>query len=532
MKRILNYIKNSIYFYRFLNHIFIHLRCKSEFKKNKKHLLVEFNSVKPSLLTTIYLIKYLSEKHNSSFCVFNSNIPSSSYRYFKNFISVIFQIKCFLIYYFLNFKKFIFIKPIKKNLFKNENDIIYDYNNLKSRTDLENYKIDDILIGDLIYDDFLRKNFLPTIDLKCKKFKGHFINGVKNYYYWKDYFKRNKIEALILTHPVYFLAIPLRLAQKNEIPVYFCLVNQIEYFNSERGTWMNPKYKNSFKQLNPDKQKKILKITKKKIQEKFDPKKNEYAEKYMANEWDIPEDKLNTFSSSTKKQIFPNNSKPNVVIFSHCLYDASHWDGKFLFPDFYQWLKYLYKLSNELDYNWFIKPHPHTLSKSLNSEVLKSLSFTNPNLKILDNDVTNDDLLKNNVSLILTSSGSAAYEFSYYNIPSILAGNKNRYENYKFSYHPKNLEDYEDAIKNFKKIKYINSKEDIYEFYYNLYLATWDFLKNYEDYIVERKKFFSDEIFQFYLKDFNTKWKENKFEEIDEFIKNKYFQLCSDVINL
>ena len=43
---------------------------------------------------------------------------------------------------------------------------------------------------------------------------------------------------------------------------------------------------------------------------------------------------------------------------AHHFSDAPHAWGDLLFDDFFEWMDYLGKLSNELDYDWYIKLHP------------------------------------------------------------------------------------------------------------------------------------------------------------------------------
>jgi len=63
---------------------------------------------------------------------------------------------------------------------------------IKSNDDLEKYKIKDILVGDLIYDSFLKKTLLPTLDVGSKEFKFFFLDCLKLFYYWENYFKSMK----------------------------------------------------------------------------------------------------------------------------------------------------------------------------------------------------------------------------------------------------------------------------------------------------------------------------------------------------
>ena len=45
------------------------------------------------------------------------------------------------------------------------------------------------------------------------------------------------------------------------------------------------------------------------------------------------------------------NQKIKVLITTHCFYDVPHALGELLFPDFYEWLKYLAQISNKTNYD-------------------------------------------------------------------------------------------------------------------------------------------------------------------------------------
>ena len=46
-----------------------------------------------------------------------------------------------------------------------------------------------------------------------------------------------------------------------------------------------------------------------------------------------------------------------VLICTHEFFDDPNSTGGLLFPDFYEWLKYLAQISNKTNYDWYIKPH-------------------------------------------------------------------------------------------------------------------------------------------------------------------------------
>ena len=62
---------------------------------------------------------------------------------------------------------------------------------INSKSDLENLKVDNILVGDLIYDQYLRFH-IPTIDIHSAKFKKLMFEFCFLYLYWRNLLlKRN-----------------------------------------------------------------------------------------------------------------------------------------------------------------------------------------------------------------------------------------------------------------------------------------------------------------------------------------------------
>ena len=105
---------------------------------------------------------------------------------------------------------------------------------VKSKEDLENYKIKNILIGDLIYDSYLKKKLYPTIDINSSEFKNFFLDSLKLFFYWENYFKYNTISSAVLYHSVYLSALPLRFSISKKIPTYIINIEKLYSLNAKR----------------------------------------------------------------------------------------------------------------------------------------------------------------------------------------------------------------------------------------------------------------------------------------------------------
>ena len=125
------------------------------------------------------------------------------------------------------------IKTLAVNEFNNYKNII------KSKKDLENYKINGILIGDLIYDSFLKKKMSPTIDIDSTEFMIFFLDSIKLFFFWENYFKKKKISAVVSFHSVYLSALPLRFAIANKVPSYVLNLEKFYNLNNKRNYCRN-----------------------------------------------------------------------------------------------------------------------------------------------------------------------------------------------------------------------------------------------------------------------------------------------------
>jgi len=411
---------------------------------------------------------------------------------------------------------------------------------LNSKEDLLNLKLEGIEVGDLFYDNYMRQNSKHTVEI-TSNFKKILLKYLIDFYYWYDFFNKYNIKSVIVSHAIYNLAIPLRIAQSRSIPSYIASLNFIEYFDDKRKDLFQSEYRNSFHLLSDNEKEKALSYSKKQLEGKFRGEQNlsEYRG-YGSNpeaRKNLSLSQLETFGKKepNKKKIFKENGKPNVVIMAHCFYDAPHAAGKFLFSDFYDWVVYLGKLSNETDYNWYIKKHPHSVEKKLNDEIIEKIILKYPKLQLLEK-ITNNEILNDNISLLLTVHGSSAYEFSYNKIPVILGSDNTPYKNYNFCYQPKNIKDFDYAIKHFREITFSFDKNEILRYYYNLFIAFWHLIPQDEYYrIIYRKGNFvrftdvqrNTNLFKYFNKIMEKELFNSKIIEIENFIKNKESRLFS-----
>ena len=125
-----------------------------------------------------------------------------------------------------------------------------------NKNNLCDYEINGIRVGDLIYDTYLKIYKKATLDTKSVLFKNFFKDSLRLYFYWDDYFRNNRIKAMVIVHSTYLYGIPIRMACFKKIPVFkgTCTIYHIRkklsywtrVFTFKEYKKLNPKIKKSF----------------------------------------------------------------------------------------------------------------------------------------------------------------------------------------------------------------------------------------------------------------------------------------------
>ena len=245
--------------------------------------------------------------------------------------------------------------------------------------DLEKLKVNNILIGDLIYDGYLKKFQKATIDLSEKQFVNYFTDAITLFDYWIKYFKNNNVKTVVCFHSVYLCALPIRIAIAKNIKSYAVSVEKIYYLSKnnylpsqEHLFFKYQKKKIPYKEIQ-----KGIKLAKKEMNDKFSGNLNS-SMLYLSKS---PYGKLG------KKKVIKKTNKIKILIAPHALSDSPHALGTHFFPDYYLWIKDLIKIKKITNYDWYIKIHPNmNFYNDRTEEIIKEISkdqkinFLNPQL--------------------------------------------------------------------------------------------------------------------------------------------------------
>ena len=187
-----------------------------KYNDTNSEILCEINGMHSSIISYSYLCNLLAKKHNAKIVAYSATIKTP----FKSFLSSLFSSNLKKIYKSFNVNKFVVIRI--SNKYEKEANLIFErvYPKLKRKKDVEDIELEGVYIGDLIYDNYLRTESVPTIDLRDKKFILSLKNSIKVYLFWKNYLIDHDVRAINISHCSYNLGIPLRIAVTKDIPVY------------------------------------------------------------------------------------------------------------------------------------------------------------------------------------------------------------------------------------------------------------------------------------------------------------------------
>ncbi len=353
------------------------------------------------------------------------------------------------------------------------------YNSLICTSDILNIKVENILIGDLIYDTYLRYYHKPTIYEINSNLKYLIRISLDIFYSFKEFIKTNKIQALVQVYTTYIThGITVRLCLNSGIRV-FCVASDSYIIQEVTNEFPYHGINHSLFSADAKISDEDLRISKNMLEVRFNGGVDS-ATSYM---------KTSSYFESNNYEILKelfNKRERNIVIYTHDFFDSPHINRSLQFDDLYRFLEATLMFLNTVDNSSvFIKIHPNGLLGA--DHIAKQLvrSFNNPNFYILDKDVSNLDIIKLNPDIIGTARGTIGVEMAYFSIP-VVALYDNIYINFDFVHNCNTKEEYFSVLSGETKPNCNFDKINIYKFYYQAYLQN---KKNDENFILDKIKF-------------------------------------------
>lgn len=319
-----------------------------------------------------------------------------------------------------------------------------------TKWDVEEYRLDGILIGDLIYDDYLLKLQRGTVEPESLEFREHFTESLKVFFFWKDYFASRKVRAVI-ANSVYRQAIVARIAIASGCEAFDAQLSRVVRLSGDGYQFEDTRtYKSEFAKIG-DKDNAL-----------------ELARQALALKRGGKPDLSNSHLAApsgnrSRVRVLNQTPIPKILITPHCFSDSAHAFGKMLFPDFQEWLTFLASIAKNSSYEWYLKPHPRGTE---DLPIIRQIFSTCPNVIILEHDASLDQLGEEGVTVALTMRGHIGFDFPLMGIPVISCTPGYRYRNYDFNVQVDDIEEYRSLLSEVESVPRSILDDELAEFYF------------------------------------------------------------------
>ena len=520
MKKINNIIKFFIYKLQYIS-FNKKLFSRHNFKNNNK-ILVEFYLYNPSIISYALFANVLSKHFNASIYTYTTKINNP----IKNLINIISNFLYWKVYQSFGCKKIIF--PNNNYYERSYFEILKK--KIRTKNDIINIKIKKIPIGDLIYDEYIRRHNIGTIDIEDPKFFDFLKESVSTFFFWEAKLDKS-VKSLLISHSVYFLGLPARIAIYKNIPVYNISMAYVYYLSKKNILRCSgfENYPKIFKKIKNKFNKNILQQAKKKVLNKFLGK---FDLTQVGSTIDFRDINKIFHNKSNKQKLFFDKNKTNILIASHCFTDAVHAHGDSIFLDFQEWIEFLIDYSkNKPHYKWYVKMHPAEFER--NKNILKKILPENDKFVLLPKNTSHNQIISSKIDVVLSVYGSVGYEYPFVNIPVINASYNGPHQGYDFNYHAKSKKNYKELLNKIPIIKRKrinkNNKLKISEYYFIRFMTNYQFLNNFDKVLLKLKENYKTSmIYREFINKFNYYEFENNNNNLTNFVISKKNRIYSD----
>lgn len=424
------------------------------YPKSKKYVLVEAFQPGENLLALSFFLPQLCELHNSR--------PLNYYMMPHNMLK---KLRVQLRFNFSFSKKvgmdgILLIGCGKRKLkkFREIAKVLISQNNNPYLFERILYK--DILIGDLVYDQYLRAAMKPTIDFDDDLLATKLAEAISYIYFWHRFLSKNEVTGVCVSHTVYSLAIPMRILVRAGLPTYQVNGQGIHRMDSEI-THASTEFKGYREQFA---------LLPRHVQEYGKREAQNRLSRRFRGEIgvDMPYSTRSAFSNygSDTKPIDFGKSGTKILVAPHDFFDSPHSFGYNLFPDYKIWLDFLAEISRKTDYDWFLKTHPDV--KRDGDKILSDFAESNVRFRYLPKDLSHFELFQAGINVVLTIYGTVASEYPYFGKLAVNASVNNPHVAFEFCLSPGSIMEYERVLLDLPKLIEAHKPniDEILEFYF------------------------------------------------------------------
>lgn len=331
------------------------------------------------------------------------------------------------------------------------------FKKLESKEDLENLSIDNIKVGDLVYDSYLRFCGEATVHLDDNRLLYIIYKTVESLKVIDSWNQKYQIKCILNSYSTYihhglvvryFLNIGVDVYTDGNINDDFKKLSA----NSFGHVSKYENYKNSRSNSRIDKTVRMR-----------------FAKELLEKRFNGEVDKLTGYM---KKSAFtPDEGNLDInpsfsgVVFLHDFVDSPHIYKTMVFPDFWEWSIFTLDTIKKYKLDFAIKPHPNQRKESIYFvEKLKSMY---PDLIWLDSSTSNHKIFSSSgMKFGVSVYGTVIYELAYHGIIPISTGDHPAID-FDIGYNAKTKEEYLYFLTNLQNLHLDKeAKTRVLEFYY------------------------------------------------------------------
>ena len=334
-------------------------------------------------------------------------------------------------------------------------------NNYKSVDDFLNFSINEVNLGKPVYDHILRNTGVGTAKKISFKFYFYLAEALYAHNFFSKIFKDNNFSYLIMSENQFLPSnIIFQVALENNIKVVQRILGPKKI--GVRLYLTNLKKNEVSLKIDHKLYNKFYKSTE---NEKYSQLGLDLIEKLFSGE--MTHYDQNSISVYTKEKRFNldnfyeklgwEKTTKICTIFSHNLLDGNYNNDWRIFKDNLTWLRetLYFAVNSDQNINWIVKEHPSEYGKkkaktSTYEEFIKIVGLNRNNIKFFPKEY-NSSILKDTTNFVLTSQGSAGYEYPCFGIPSMICGDS-FYHGFGISIEPNNSEQYFNYLKDLENL--------------------------------------------------------------------------------
>lgn len=341
--------------------------------------------------------------------------------------------------------------------------------------DLERYELAGVLIGDLLYDDFLSLG-RTSIDTNSSEFFAHCVSFIATFLAWQSFFATHDVMAVVANH-VYRQGVPARIANHLGVKTYEAGLHRVARISTENPPLSeSARFREIFGALEKREQQEALSLADR-ILEEF-----KSGSRVDHTNWHLPARRPNSADLSALE----SHEGKKVMLALHCLSDSPHVFGHSLFPDYATWIESTVRGVKDSDVLIVLKPHP----ACPDIEAIQNLVAEYSNYIVVDAKNPLRDLASAGVSLVVTFFGNISFEAALLGLEVLNLTHRNPHSNYEFGAVPSSESEYHQRIMrpSSSRVKY--QVDELREYLYMSRLH-WDhnlFFRNTNEVVADAEK--------------------------------------------